>query len=211
MLFQVMSSKYTLFMSHAWKEDEKGRDVHGRIVTLVSILRSLGWSIWLDQDHMKAGCNVDATIARGILDSKVVCVCLTRAYLEKVESSAIRTSGGRDNCEKEWTCSTATGKMIIPLIMDESMLDTSTWPAGVISMHLGRSFYIDGVSDDLHHVASNVANMLTLLGCRAGITKQSKFERIRSTFSVVHALQYPSSTCHHTRKKLASNRRLIKI
>lgn len=157
---------YTIFLSHAWTKDEKERDVHERLRQLKLHLQFLGWSVWFDENEMKAGYNLDAIMARGISNSKIFFACITKDYIEKIEKSVLLVSGVRDNCEKEWTCAVSSGKTMIPLIMEERVKDSSKWPTGVVCMHLGRSFYIDSTHDDLHCIAHHISSMLLLMGYR---------------------------------------------
>ena len=158
----VPSAGYNLFMSHTWVSDSQGRSTHERAAALRHELKRLGWKVWFDEDQLIAGHSLDAQLAAGILSSDAVCVCVTRAYCEKVNSA-----NARDNVYKEWNFCQSLGKMIIPIIFEQDMLSVAAWPPGIMSMVLGNTFYIDASCDKkVRGTATKVSRMLKLLGLR---------------------------------------------
>ena len=152
-------SSTNLFMSHSWGTDLRGRQNHERVRNLKEELDALGWKIWFDEEKLLVGCNIDLKMASGIRKSDAVCVCITRKCIEKINE---QKSG--DNCAKEWNFAQSIGKKIIPLIMEEEMLDVKAWPAGVMTMYLGNTFYIDCSGEDIKGYAKKLNTMLSLLG-----------------------------------------------
>jgi hypothetical protein len=100
-------------------------------------------------------------MATGISGSDAVCVCVTRKYIEKINSQA-----RNDNCAKEWNFAQAIGKKILPIIMEEEMLDIRAWPQGLMTMYLSNTFYVDCTSDDVKSNAKKLDAMLMLLGLK---------------------------------------------
>lgn len=154
-------SPTNLFLSHSWGTDLRGRQTHDRVRQLKNELNKLGWKIWFDEDKLLVGCNIDIKMASGIRKSDAVCVCITRKYIEKINEQK-----NGDNCAKEWNFAQSLGKKIIPIIMEEEMLDVKAWPAGVMTMYLGNTFYIDCSGEDIKACAIKLNQMLSLLGLK---------------------------------------------
>lgn len=152
-------SFHNLFLSHAWGTDLRGRNTHERVKLIKNELQNLGWKLWFDEEKLLLGCNVDTNMANGIKNSDAVCVCITRTYVEKINS---QHSG--DNCAKEWNFAQSIGKKILPLILEEEMLDVKAWPQGIMSMYLGNTFYIDCSGDNIKEISKRLSSMLNLLG-----------------------------------------------
>lgn len=150
-----------LFMSHSWDIDLRGRSTHARVRALKTELNRLGWKVWFDEEQLLIGCNIDMKMASGITGSDAVCVCVTRKYIEKINSQA-----RNDNCAKEWNFAQAIGKKILPIIMEEEMLDIRAWPHGLMTMYLSNTFYVDCTSDDIKGNAKKLDAMLILLGLK---------------------------------------------
>ena len=150
-----------IFMSHSWKNDETNRDTHARVVQIVRAMERQRWSMWLDEDHMRSG-NLDAAMAKGIEECRVFFVCLTCEYMRKVNEAASNLRV-RDNCANEWNYAVTRRKIMLPLVMDRSLLDTHAW-LGVIAMHLGPLLYIDACDGTPTRVAADMIRMLASLG-----------------------------------------------
>lgn len=154
---RVSNSPTNLFMSHSWDTDIRGRHTHDRVRVLKYELEKLGWKIWFDEEQLLIGCNIDVNMANGIKRSDAVCVCITKSYIEKINAQ-------NNNCAKEWNFAQMVGKKILPLIMEEDMLDVKSWPQGIMSMYLGNTFYIDCSGDKIQENARKLSKMLELLG-----------------------------------------------
>lgn len=151
------SSPTNLFMSHSWDNDLRGRCTHDRVRKIKQELDKKGWTIWFDEERLLIGNNIDVDMANGIRRSDAVCVCITRSYVEKINAQ-------NNNCAREWNFAQSIGKKILPLIMEEEMLDVRSWPPGLMTMYLGNTFYIDCSSDNLPEIANKLSKMLELLG-----------------------------------------------
>lgn len=80
------------FASHDWGVD--GRN-HARVQTVVDGLRSRGVHVWFDRDHMTR--NVVDAMCKGIEDSEIFLVFVTRNYIAKVASE-----NDSDNVRREF-------------------------------------------------------------------------------------------------------------
>lgn len=153
--------RWNLFMSHAWRHDSSGRDTHSRVRALKSELGALGWAVWFDEEQLFLGKRIDVCMCEGIRDSDAVCVCLTRAYIEKVNAQQ-----PSDNVAKEFNFAHRLGKNILPIVMERDLLQTSNWPHGLMTMYLGSTFFLDATGDDMAAIAFRLSSMLHLLGLR---------------------------------------------
>ena len=138
-----------LFFSHTWKRDNQNRDNHERVYEISRKIRHYGWTTWIDQDDMKY--NIDVDMVNGIDHSEAVITCITESYLKKIHESAANPCE-RDNCLKEWTYSNIRKKLLIPIIMEKSLLDISRWPNGIVTLYIGSTLYIDGSGDNIDDI-----------------------------------------------------------
>ena len=129
-----------IFLSHAWGKDSLNRDNHLRCKKLAQKLIDSGYKVWFD-DYDIYG-NIDSSIIKGINNSKVVLICLTNHYCNKI-NNAVHMQCPNDNCFKEWNYSLFKKKIIIPIIMEPTMKDTFLNGDGVIQMYLNSTMFID--------------------------------------------------------------------
>ncbi len=155
-----------LFLSHSWSKDNLNRDNHLRVKKLKEHLNNLGWSCWFDEDDM--GISVDASMVKGIEESEVFIVCLTKSYCEKINRSSYNLRS-RSNCLKEWNYANARNKFIIGIIMEPLDL----WPRGIVTMYLSGLMYINGSGDDI----LNTAQQLNSILIKNNIIKQNPQKR----------------------------------
>ena len=158
-----------LFLSHAWGRDAQGRCTHARVARLKEEMQALGWTLWFDEDRLIVGQPLDAQLSHGIVGAAAVCLCITRAYCEKVNAGDVR-----DNVWKEWNLTQSIGKQTIPLIFEADMRDVRAWPPGAMTMVLGNTFYFDASGDDMHDAARRLSTMLVLLGLRRPAARQRR-------------------------------------
>ena len=138
-----MRAKQHLFLSHSWCGDGKP---HDRVVAIACALRDRGWRVWIDDTNLVG--NVDACIACGIENARAVVLFLNREYCRKVNDAACAV-GRCDNCYNEFHYAIWSRKLLIPVVIDPSMRDPSSWSPGVVPMHLACEKYVDGCCDDL--------------------------------------------------------------
>lgn len=120
--------------------------------------------VWFDEDHLVCG-NIYSGMARGIDASDVVLVCLTKAYMDKV-NDGLKSLRTIDNCACEWSYALARRKPVVALVMEPDMLDTRLWPSGPVSMHLASNIYVDASGDDWNDIASRVCSVLRSISPR---------------------------------------------
>ena len=133
-----MHTNKQLFFSHTWRYDEQNRNTHNRVKYIGELMHQMGWSIWLDEDNMSG--NMDSVMVNGIRNCQVVIICLTAAYIKKV-NRASEDGITRDNCYKEWTFSNNVQKRMLPIILEPAVINMID--KGVIDLFLGNTFYID--------------------------------------------------------------------
>jgi hypothetical protein len=122
--------QYDVFISHAWDEDDEGRDNHARAKRLNEGLEKLKVKTWFDDDKIQG--NILQRMAEGIERSAVVLICVTRKYMENVNK---KNSSNYCKLEFEYACSKRTPLCMLPVVMEESMTDTAAWN-GVLGMVL---------------------------------------------------------------------------
>ena len=149
--------KKQLFLSHTWRLDNLNRHTHQRVNSLAEGLRKYGWTTWFDEDDMIG--NIDAAMAAGIDNCDCVLVCLTEEYCKKVNQSA-RDPYLHDNCEKEWNYAINRDKLMLPIILESSMLNTSKWPPGVVPLYLSSILYVDASKEDLSSAIKEINKRL---------------------------------------------------
>lgn len=134
-----------IFISHAWGMDAIGRDNHERCRQLAKRLKEeYRYNIWIDHAEMYG--NIDSAITRGINNSAVVLICLTEKYNSKINDAA-NNCRPNDNCYKEWNYSLFKQKLIIPVIMEESMKEIYLQREGIIPMYFHSTLFIDASID----------------------------------------------------------------
>ena len=93
-------------------------------------------------------------MAQGIEHTEAVIVFLTREYHEKVNG---KKAG--DNCKKEFIYASEkqTRSKMIPVVMEECMLNSKTW-RGLVGINLCREMYVDmsGDLEDNHYLSQQM-------------------------------------------------------
>jgi len=181
--------KFHCFLTHDWGQDERGRDNHDRVAALNSSLKRRGLRTWFDTDRMQG--NILDQMCRGIEDSAVVVVCITRRYVAKV-------AGDReeDNCKLEFQHAVRLKgiKQMIPVPMEEGVLDPTTWN-GPVGMALGGQLYRTKFTDDgaLEDVADSLLADITLRSGGNGTSATSVPESQKQVETVVGLAPQPVS------------------
>jgi hypothetical protein len=129
-----------IFISHAWGKDELDRDNHERCKLIAEKLIINGYTVWIDSNEMYG--NIDSSIMKGINNCKIVLVCLTRKYCDKINNCAVNQLTN-DNCYKEWNYSLFKQKIIIPVLMEPSMINHFLENEGIIQMYLNSLMFVD--------------------------------------------------------------------
>jgi len=118
------------FASHDWGRNGAN---HARVAKVVFELRKCGVHVWFDDTHMKG--NIMDAMCRGIEESDVVLVFVTRNYMTKVERG-----DDTDNVRREFMFASATPQKFVPIRFDPELPRTWTGP---LRMMLGFSLYVD--------------------------------------------------------------------
>ena len=132
--------KKEIFLSHAWGNDDLNRNNHERCKQLCDKLISDGYTVWFDQYDMYG--NIDSAIIKGINNCRIVLICLTKKYSEKI-NNAVYQQTPNDNCYKEWNYSLFKQKILIPIIMESQMIESYLNDSGVIQMYLNSTMFIN--------------------------------------------------------------------
>ena len=94
-----------------------------------------GFSVWVDEKHLRG--SVAKGIIQGLLESAKVVVFLTERYLQ-------RSNDMNTNCAKEFNSAVKKGvENLIPVVLEESLLDQKSWYGTVLEYELGHKLYID--------------------------------------------------------------------
>ena len=139
-----------IFISHAWGKDELDRDNHEKCKILANKLINNNYSVWFDSNDLCG--NIDSSIMKGIDNSKIVLICLTKRYCDKINNCAINQLSN-DNCYKEWNYSLFRQKIIVPILMEPCMINTFLNGQGIIQMYLNSLMFIDftnNLNDDFN-------------------------------------------------------------
>lgn len=142
-----------IFISHAWGDDELERDNHLRAKQIANMLMENNYSVWFDDYDMHG--NIDNAIMKGINNSKIVIICLTKKYCDKI-NNAVNNQFLNDNCYKEWNYCLFRQKKIIPVIMEPSMKELY-FQDGIIQLYLNNTIFIDySLTIDINLIVNNL-------------------------------------------------------
>ncbi len=194
-----------IFISHAWGNDSDNRDNHKRCEQLFNILKSNEYSVWFDKYDMSG--NIDSCIMNGINNCKVVLLCLTEKYFNKI-NNAVHGQVLNDNCYKEWNYSLFKQKKIIPIIMDSKTSNIYLNTDGVIQMYLNSCLYID-MSKDFTDDISLLYQ--TLKKYEVFNKKQKKFMKIKPNSSFDSLLKLLSKKLETISSPNNSPRKIITL
>ena len=149
----TVPSHFDCFLTHNWGKDELGRVNHETVSKVNNALKANGLVTWFDEDRME-GFILDE-MTRGIDNSDVIVVFVTKAYIEKVASS-----NHSDNCKIEFNYAhTRKSNKMIAVPMEPKMLNPSEWH-GPVGASLGGKLYeahfaLDFGQDDLFNAQVN--------------------------------------------------------
>ena len=170
-----------IFISHAWGFDELNRDNHKRCLEIYNKLSQRGFSVWIDESDMKT--NIDLSIINGIDNAKIILLCLTKKYCDKINYS-VYNNMPQDNCYKEWNYSIFRQKYIIPILMEDQMKNVYVKEKGIIQMYLNNMLYIDA-SSDINKAVDEIINQLKEYNLYASITPNNSNNSLFDYFSQI--------------------------
>ena len=142
LLLKIINSKFDVFLTHNWSNDDQGRNNHERVSRINAGLKERHLVTWFDEEKMIG--RITDQMCGGIDESHAVVVFITRAYIEKVGSS-----NDQDNCKLEFGYAQRKkgSSLMIPVVMEDSVKSSVSW-GGPVGMLLGGSLYEDMSSDD---------------------------------------------------------------
>eukprot|EP00437_Effrenium_voratum_P039108 CAMPEP_0181464758 /NCGR_PEP_ID=MMETSP1110-20121109/35600_1 /TAXON_ID=174948 /ORGANISM="Symbiodinium sp., Strain CCMP421" /LENGTH=438 /DNA_ID=CAMNT_0023589507 /DNA_START=48 /DNA_END=1364 /DNA_ORIENTATION=- len=121
-----------LFLSYSWGRDNK---YHRLVKQVEEALRGdFRFGTFLDYQHLKGGKDLWREIQSAVGTSKCMVVFVSECYNQKMEKP-------ESLCFKELSEAEAQGKLVLPVVLEPCMKDTSTW-SGPLS-HLGAKKYLD--------------------------------------------------------------------
>lgn len=144
-----------IFISHAWGNDTLNRNNHARSKLIADYLIQKNYGVWFDEYDIYG--NIDNSIMKGINNAKIIILCLTPRYCDKI-NNAVNNNFLNDNCYKEWSYCLFKQKIIIPVIMDEQM-KILYLQDGIVQMYLNNTIYIDCSNKINYHEISKQLNI----------------------------------------------------
>ena len=171
--------KFMVFFSHDWGKDQLGRDNHDRVVKIFRALADRGIVGWLDEKYMQG--DIDKAMCKGIDESFLFVLFITRRYLDKTASA-----NPQDNCKKEFNYAkqkVGSNRMLC-IVMEPQCLDTNTWP-GQVAMHMGSKLYFDLAGDQdfdvkMDLLADNLLTMARDAGYKAAHTEPAGVSHLQA-------------------------------
>lgn len=143
----------TVFISYAWD----GPRVNARVRALAEDLQRSGWCVWIDVHRIVPGQNLTRTLARGIAQSTVVLMIVSRKYIERLDDPY-------SNISLEFNSTMGLRKQILPVVVDYDVRAVQHRPCGAFTSCLGDVVYVDGTS--CTRLVDAVAPALRKLGVR---------------------------------------------
>ncbi len=142
---QTPRFKFDAFFSHNWGNDKDGRDNHERVMMICQKLEHLGYKVWFDGDQMRG--DILDRMTEGIDNSMLFVPCVTQKYLRKVAGKG--SKGANDNCKIEfgYAMQRKGVENMIPVVMESSCNDQSTWEGAVGGALINR-LYMSFTGDD---------------------------------------------------------------
>ncbi len=132
-----------IFLTHTWRDDEKGRNNHDRVGRVNQALRERGLVTWFDSERMSG--TVRQSMTNALDATCCVLIFITKKYEEKVNSA-----NEGDNCYFEFNVAAHDknlANMRIPIVMEECMLSQEGW-RGRLKAEVGHQLYFDLSSSD---------------------------------------------------------------
>ena len=200
-----------IFISHAWGKDELDRDNHERCKLIAEKLIINGYTVWVDSNEMYG--NIDSSIMKGINNCKIVLVCLTRKYCDKINNCAVNQLTN-DNCYKEWNYSLFKQKIIIPVLMEPAMINNFLHNEGIIQMYLNSLMFVDftkNLNDDFDILCKNLKrnNILNLNEKKFYSGNSNSFNNFVQSITGVSIKSVSPRTIKKLRKNFFSSKNLI--
>jgi hypothetical protein len=137
-----VKAKPYVFLSHAWGNDQMGRDNHARVAEINDRLKCQNIDTWFDsQGDMKD--DTVLAMTNGIEACDLVIVFVTRAYIDKCKKK------GNDNCKLElnYAYTHKTVERLVSVVMEPDCGAPASWD-GPVSAYVGTHLYIGCMGND---------------------------------------------------------------
>jgi hypothetical protein len=129
-----------VYLSYASGFSEIDRYVRSRVTRINELLQRRGFRTWFDVEQVSAGSNVRRTISDGMSRASCILAFISETYERKVNSGG---GGAGDDCFYEFTlASLQHSGRIIPLIMEDGLLNTRNWSRGRLFEELGDVMFV---------------------------------------------------------------------
>ncbi len=126
------TKEWDCFLSHSWG---KGQLDHEKVVAIGKQLQAAGVRVWMDEEKITD--NFPKQMVEGIDGSHVFIAFVTKTYLDACNNE-------NSNAGQEFNYAAGKDvKMIVPVVLDKSLLDPRTWNGTVLKLRLATKLYID--------------------------------------------------------------------
>jgi hypothetical protein len=115
------------FLSHEFGNDCYGRNIHERVGRINQALKARGLITWFDES-LPVPTEIAGHVATGINRSRSLVCFFTRGYLEKVVGNFPTE---HSHIEFNYTLSKKHPDYIVPVVLEEALLNPATWPGNV--------------------------------------------------------------------------------
>jgi hypothetical protein len=142
-------NKNDIYLSHEWGIDSRGRRTHGRVVELHHYLVNKGLIPWLDEvedkkiNNHRSKVSIEDRIVHGIRNTNCILFFITENFIRKVgkysDLDNDRYEPSDDTCVLEFLTSLKERdtNIMIPVVMEDTVMSTSTWGNGLLAKKLG--------------------------------------------------------------------------
>lgn len=142
-------NKNDVYLSHEWGIDSKSRRTHGRVVKIYHYLCSKGLIPWLDENeekkinNSKVKLSIEDRIIHGIRNTNCILFFITENFVTKVSKyNDIENDNyemNKDTVVLEFLTALKerSTNIMIPCVLEESVMSTSTWGNGLLAQKLG--------------------------------------------------------------------------
>lgn len=137
-----LSNMRDCFLSHEFGLDVYGRNIHERVGRINQALRGKGLLTWYDEALPAR--DLVAHVTTGINRSRSLVCFLTQKYIDNVVGNQVTE---HCNMEFNYTLSKKHPEYIIPVVLEENLLNPALW-GGNVGLALGSSEFVNFVDDN---------------------------------------------------------------
>ncbi len=133
-----------VFLTHTWREDEKGRNNHDRVGLVNEALKKRGLVTWFDSERMSG------TVRQAMTDA-LNATCCVLVFITKKYEDKVNSKNEADNCYFEFNVAAHNRNLVnvrIPIVMEECMVNQERWQnGGRLMAEVGHQLFFDLSSD----------------------------------------------------------------